>query len=202
MKGKLAMALTGASGVVYGLRMAEWLVQNGRSFYFMASSNARIVLREEIGLDLKEGREETLLRKRFRDRKGLLNFLDEDDLLAPPASGSSQCPAFVVVPCSMGTLGRIAAGISSNLIERTADVMLKEGRKLILVPRETPLNAIHLENMLRLSRAGAHIIPAMPGFYYYPKKVDDLVDFVIGKVLDILGIDHNLFRRWEGKGKR
>jgi len=202
MRGKIAMAVTGASGVVYGLRMAEWLVQNSRSFYFMVSPKGRIVLKEEVGLDLKEGREEALLRKRFRDKKGFLTFLDEDDLLAPPASGSSQCPAFVVVPCSMGTLGRIAAGISSNLIERTADVMLKEGRKLILVPRETPLNAIHLENMLRLSHAGAHIIPAMPGFYHHPMKLDDLVDFVVGKILDILGINHDLFERWEGKKKR
>ena len=124
-----------------------------------------------------------------------------DDLFAPIASGSSVPDAVIVAPCSMGTAGRIAAGLSGNLIERVADVALKERRELLLVPRETPLNAVHLENLLKLSRTGAQVLPAMPAFYHRPQSVAELVDFVVGKILDNLGIDHALFTRWgEEKG--
>jgi len=196
-KGKLALAVTGASGAIYGLRMAQWLSGQGYPFYFTVSSQGKIILKEETGIDLREGNEEAALRRAIKDHRRRLSYLDVNDLSAPISSGSSRCPALVVIPCSMGTLGRIACGISSNLIERAADVMLKEGRRLVLVPRETPLNAIHLENMLRLSRAGACIIPAMPAFYHSPARVEDLIDFVVGKVLDALSIDHTLFRRWK-----
>ncbi len=119
-----------------------------------------------------------------------------DDFWAGAASGSAAADAMIVVPCSMGTLGRISAGLSGNLLERAADVMLKERRTLLMVPRETPVNSIHLENMLRLSQAGAIILPAMPGFYHGPQTIEDLVDFVVGKILDQLEIEHSLFTRW------
>jgi 4-hydroxy-3-polyprenylbenzoate decarboxylase len=119
-----------------------------------------------------------------------------DDLFFSSASGSAAPDTMIIAPCSMGTLARIAAGISGNLVERSADVMLKERRPLLLVPRETPFSEIHLENMLRLARAGARIIPAMPAFYHHPENIDDLVDFVVGKVLDQIGIDNELYRRW------
>jgi 4-hydroxy-3-polyprenylbenzoate decarboxylase len=119
-----------------------------------------------------------------------------DDFWAGAASGSAAADAMIVVPCSMGTLGRIAAGLSGNLLERAADVMLKERRNLLLVPRETPFNSIHLANLLRLSQAGAVILPAMPGFYHGPETIEDLVDFVVGKILDQLNVQHSLFTRW------
>ena len=125
-----------------------------------------------------------------------LGYYGGDDFFAPVASGSSAPDAMVVCPCSMGSLGRIAAGLSSSLLERVADVMLKEGRPLLLVPRETPLSAIHLENMLKLARLGVRIVPPMPAFYHHPQSLDDLVDFVVGKVLDQLGVEHRLFKRW------
>jgi 4-hydroxy-3-polyprenylbenzoate decarboxylase len=125
-----------------------------------------------------------------------IDCLAIDDFWAGAASGSAAADAMVIVPCSMGTLGRIAAGLSGNLLERAADVMLKERKELLLVPRETPFNKIHLENMLRLSQAGAVILPAMPGFYHGPETIEDLVDFVVGKVLDQLDVQHSLFTRW------
>jgi 4-hydroxy-3-polyprenylbenzoate decarboxylase len=119
-----------------------------------------------------------------------------DDFWAGAASGSAAADAMIIVPCSMGTLGRVAAGLSGNLLERAADVMLKERRPLLLVPRETPFNNIHLENLLRLSQSGAVILPAMPGFYHGPQTIEDLVDFVVGKILDQLDVQHSLFIRW------
>ena len=189
------VALTGASGNIYGLRLIEELLKNGSQVTTLISSAAELVLREESGLDLVGAKDkEELLRQYFKNEN--LNYYAEDDLLAPICSGSSENKAMIVIPCSMATLGSIAGGISANLIERTADVTLKENRKLIIVPRETPLNQIHLRNMLRVSQAGALVVPAMPAFYNQPKTIDDMVNFLVGKVLDLLEIKHNLYKRW------
>ena len=198
MTGKrIFVALTGASGSMYGLRLVEQLCLNGVEVTFTASCSGTLVCREETGLDLSGDLEKATERlyAHLEVDTGL-EMVHPDDLFCQAASGSAAPDAMVVVPCSMGTLARIASGISGNLIERCADVMLKERRPLLLVPRETPLSEIHLENMLRLSRTGARIIPAMPAFYHKPESVIELVDFVVGKVLDQLGIEHELFKRW------
>jgi 4-hydroxy-3-polyprenylbenzoate decarboxylase len=194
---RIFVALTGASGSIYGLRLVEQLCLNGVEVTFAASCSGTLVCREETGLDLSGdlAKATERLYAHLEIETGL-EMVHPDDLFCPVASGSAAPDAMVVVPCSMGTLARIACGISGNLIERCADVMLKEHRPLLLVPRETPLSEIHLENMLRLSRSGARIIPAMPAFYHKPDTVIEMVDFVIGKVLDQLGIEHELFKRW------
>jgi len=196
----VALAITGASGAVYGLRLAQELLVAGIRVSLVISSAGRLVLKEEQGVDLPVDPEaqNSALRERFGVGADMLTCYGEKDFLAPMASGSSAPDAMVICPCSMGSLGRVVAGLSGNLIERTADVMVKEGRPLLLVPRETPLSAIHLENMLRLARLGVKIIPAMPGFYGGPQTLDDLVNFVVGKVLDQLGVAHALYKRWGG----
>jgi 4-hydroxy-3-polyprenylbenzoate decarboxylase len=194
---RVFVALTGASGSVYGLRLVEQLCLSGIGVTFSASCSGTQVCLEETGLDLsgEPAKAAQRLYTHLEVETGL-EMVHPDDLFCPAASGSAAPDAMIVIPCSMGTLARIACGISGNLIERAADVMIKERRPLLLVPRETPLSAIHLENMLRLSRAGAQIIPAMPAFYHQPDSVIDLVDFVVGKVLDQLGVEHELYRRW------
>ena len=198
MDGKrIFVALTWASGSMYGLRLVEQLSLSGFQVTFTTSASGSEVCRVETGLDLSGD----LLKATTRlyehlEVDGGIEMVHPDDLFCPAASGSAAPDAMIVAPCSMGTLARIAAGISGNLIERCADVMLKERRPLLLVPRETPLSPIHLENMLKLSRAGAQIIPAMPAFYHKPESVIELVDFVVGKILDQLGVEHDLFRRW------
>jgi flavin prenyltransferase len=194
---KIFVALTGASGSIYGLRLVEQLCLNGVDVIFTASCSGTLVCREETGLDLSGdlAKATERLYAHLEVETGL-EMVHPDDLFCPAASGSAAPDAMVVAPCSMGTLARIACGISGNLIERCADVMLKERRPLLLVPRETPLSEIHLKNMLRLSRAGARIVPAMPAFYHKPDTVLEMVDFVVGKVLDQLGIEHELYRRW------
>lgn len=192
-----ALAITGASGAIYGLRLGEELLRAGARVSMLISAAGFAVLKEECGLDWARAdsvRDE--LSAYFRCDGAGLTFYAEDDFFAPIASGSSAPDAMVVAPCSMGTLSRISSGNSGNLLERTADVMLKEGRPLVLLPRETPLNAIHLEHMLALSRLGVRIVPAMPAFYQHPETLDDLVNFVVGKVLDSIGVEHTLFRRW------
>ena len=191
------VAMTGASGSVYGLRLVEQLCLNGIDVTFTASESGTQVCLEETGLDLSgdPARAAQRLYAHLEVDAGL-EMVPPDDLFCPAASGSAAPDAMIVAPCSMGTLARIACGISGNLIERAADVMIKESRPLLLVPRETPLSTIHLENMLRLSRAGVHMIPAMPAFYHRPDSAIDMVDFVVGKVLDQLGIEHALYRRW------
>jgi len=193
------VAMTGASGSVYGLRLVEELLQAGCRVSLLLSEPGRQVLNYECGLSWSVGRNErqAQVQAYFVDQP--IACLDNNDLFAPVASGSNPADAMVVCPCSMGTAGRIAAGLSGTLLERAADVMLKERRPLLLVPRETPLNVIHLENLLRLGRAGAVVIPAMPAFYHGPQTIDDLVTFVVGKVLDQLAIEHQLFRRWSGE---
>jgi len=190
------VALTGASGSIYGLRLIEELLKIGSHVTVLISRAAELVLGEENQLDLVSAEDkQQFLRQYFKSES--LDYYAEDDLLAPICSGSRPIKAMIVIPCSMATLGSIAGGISGNLIERTADVALKENRKLIIVPRETPFNQIHLENMLKLSRAGALVVPAMPAFYNQPKTIDDMVNFVAGKVLDLLEIKHGLYKRWK-----
>jgi len=194
---RVFVALTGASGSVYGLRLVEQLCLSGIAVTFTASDSGTQVCREETGLDLSgdPAKAAERLYTHLEVETGL-EMVHPDDLFCPAASGSAAPDAMIVAPCSMGTLARIACGISGNLIERVADVMIKERRPLLLVPRETPLSAIHLENMLRLTRAGAQMVPAMPAFYHRPDSVIDMVDFVVGKVLDQLGVGHELYRRW------
>lgn len=194
---QIVVAITGASGSVYGLRLVEQLLASSCRVTLLLSEAGLEVLRYETGLDWSG--DAAQLRQRMREHFAAGEALQHyavGDLFAPAASGSAAPDAVVIAPCSMGTAGRVAAGIAGNLIERVADVALKERRELLLVPRETPFSQIHLENLLRLSRAGAHIVPAMPAFYQKPQSVDDLVDFVVGKVLDALRIEHSLFPRW------
>ncbi len=191
------VGITGASGSIYGLRLIAELLAADKDVSLLLSNAGRQVMAFETGLNLSPERGVCLeqLRKYFGTAEKLQTYA-MDDFFAPVASGSSAPDAVVICPCSMGTLGRIAAGLSDNLLERVADVALKEQKKLLLVPRETPFNQIHLENLLRVSRAGGQILPAMPAFYQKPESVEDLVDFVVGKVLDSLGIEHQLFVRW------
>lgn len=198
---RVILAITGASGAVYGLRLAEELLQAGVHLTLLISEPGFAVLKEECGEDWRGGAATTRkhLRAYFRPGADRLDHFANDDFLAPIASGSRVPDAMVICPCSMGTVGRIAAGLSGTLIERCADVMLKEGRTLLLVPRETPLSEIHLENLLKVTRAGARVIPAMPAFYHHPASPADMVDFIVGKVLDQLGVANRLFARWGGE---
>lgn len=191
------LALSGASGSVYGLRLAEELCRRGCRLIFSATVSGLMVCHEETGLDLGgDPAEATIKLREHLAVDADIRVVAPDDLFACSASGSAAPEVMIVAPCSMGTLARIAVGISGNLIERSADVMLKERRPLLLVPRETPLSEIHLENMLRVVRAGARLIPAMPAFYHKPQSIDEMVDFVVGKVLDQVGIENDLYRRW------
>jgi 4-hydroxy-3-polyprenylbenzoate decarboxylase len=194
----IALAITGASGALYGTAICRGLLAAGCRVSLLVSRAGFLVLKEEVGLDWQGTPDEVnvLVRGYFCVSENDIRYFDQDDLMAEIASGSAAPDAMVVAPCSMGTLGRIAAGISGNLLERSADVMIKEGRPLLLVPRETPLSVIHLENMLKLARLGVRIIPAMPGFYGAPQTIDDLVNFIAGKLLDQLGVEHSLFQRW------
>jgi 4-hydroxy-3-polyprenylbenzoate decarboxylase len=192
------VAITGASGSVYGLKLVSELLQAGERVSLILSAAGRQVLNHEAGLEWSPEIREQRRQVQEHFASIAVDCLAVDDFWAGAASGSAAADAMIVIPCSMGTAGRIAAGLSGNLLERAADVMLKERRPLVLVPRETPFNTIHLENLLRLSRAGAVVLPAMPGFYHGPQTMDDLVDFVVGKVLDQLSVEHSLFTRWGG----
>jgi 4-hydroxy-3-polyprenylbenzoate decarboxylase len=192
------LAITGASGCVYGLRLGEELLAAGVRLSLLISRPGFSVLKEECGLDWDGDLPHvcSCLSDYFNPAPGQLLYYPEDDFFSPLASGSSAPDTMIVAPCSMGSLARIAAGLSGNLLERTADVMIKEGRPLVLVPRETPLSAIHLENMLKLARLGVRIVPAMPAFYVKPQTIRELTDFVVGKVLDQTGIPHRLYKPW------
>ncbi len=194
----IAVALTGASGMPYGLRLVECLLAAGCRVWLLYSQVAQIVARQEmdVALPARPDEVETQLGARFRAEPGQFRVFGREEWFAPPASGSNPPDAMVVCPCTMGTLASIAAGLAGNLIERAADVVIKEGRKLILVPRETPFSALHLENMLRLARMGVVILPPNPGFYHHPQTVDDLVDFVVARILDQLAVPHALMARW------
>ena len=198
----VTLALTGASGMPYGLRLLEALLAAGRRVQLLYSPAAQIVAKQECDLALPAQPREAarLLAARFGAAEGQLAVFGREDWMAPVASGSNPADAMVICPCSMGTLAAVAHGLADNLIERAADVMLKERRPLVLVPRETPVSVIHLENMLTLARAGATIVPPTPGFYGRPQAVSDLVDFVVARVLDQLQIPHTLGPRW-GEGR-
>ena len=193
-----AVALTGASGMPYGVRLIECLIGSGARVQLLYSQVAQMVARQEMDLVLPARAAELQVdfSRRFSAQPGQLEVFGREEWFAPLASGTNPPDAMVICPCSMGTLAAVAAGLAQNLIERAADVVLKEGRKLVLVPRETPFSAIHLENMLKLARAGAVILPPNPGFYNRPQSVQDLVDFVVARVLDQLGVEHQLMRRW------
>jgi flavin prenyltransferase len=194
----VTLALTGASGMPYGVRLLECLLAAGVRVYLLYSQAAQVVARQEMDLALPmRAREvEDFFARRFAAGENQLRVLGREEWFAPVASGSNPADAMVICPCSMGTLAAVACGLADNLIERAADVMLKENRPLVLVPRETPLSAIHLENMLRLAHAGAVILPANPGFYHHPARIEDLVDFVVARVLDQLRVPHQLIARW------
>ena len=192
------LAFTGASGMPYGIRLLEKLLASGNHVLLMYSQAAQIVAQQEIKLTLSSRTKEAeeFLSQRFKAKEGQLHVFGREEWFAPVASGSSPADSMIICPCTMGTLAAVATGLGRNLIERAADVMLKEHHKLILVPRETPFSAIHLENMQKLMRCGAVILPANPGFYHHPESVQDLVDFVVARILDHLNVEHSLIPRW------
>jgi 4-hydroxy-3-polyprenylbenzoate decarboxylase len=194
---RFVVGMTGASGAPYALCLLEELLRQGHEVHLVVTEAAWRVLKEEHDWDVSA--REVAFRDRWRNLPGRLVHHPIKDIGASIASGSYPVDGMVVIPCSMGTLAKLAAGLSTNLLERAADVMIKEGRPLVLVPRETPLSSIHLENMLRLSRIGVKIVPAMPAFYHRPETLDDIVRFVAGKALDQMSVPHQLYRRWEGR---
>jgi 4-hydroxy-3-polyprenylbenzoate decarboxylase len=185
---RIILSVTGASGAIYGVKLATELKKAGTELTIVVSDSAKKVMKYETPKGLKE------LRANGR-------LLSEHDLDADISSGSTGFDATVICPCSMKTLSAIAHGYAYNLICRNADVAIKEGRRMVLVVRETPLSAIHLENMLKLAKLGVIVLPASPGFYHDPKSLEDLVNHVVGKILDALGVESNLFRRWSAKGR-
>lgn len=193
--------MTGASGAQYGLRLLECLIEARQQVYLMLSPPAQVVIATETDLKLESQPRaiEAQLSELYSAAAGQLRVFGKEQWLAPVASGSNAPRAMVVCPCSTGTLSAIACGASDNLIERAADVMLKERRQLVLVVRETPLSAVHLENMLKLARLGCTVLPASPGFYHRPQSVQDMVDFIVARILDHLGIDNDLITRWGEK---
>lgn len=199
----ITLAMTGASGAPYGLRLLQCLIESGEPVYLMISAPGQVVLSMESDIQLsgRPAEIQRILGERFAAAPGQLQVFGREEWTAPVASGSSVPRSMVICPCTMGTLASVAAGISNNLIDRAADVVLKEGRQLILVPRETPFSAIHLENMLRLARLGAVILPPNPGFYTGPESIGDLVDFVVARILDQLGVRHALMERWGNPGQ-
>ena len=192
------IAMTGASGTAYGLRLLETLLKSGCPVYLLVSKAAHMVLAMETPLDVpsRPADMQRFFTEHYNVDKSLLTVFSREDWTAPIASGSHRAQHMVVCPCTTGTLAAIANGNSDNLMERAADVMLKEQRKLIVVVRETPLSVIHLENMLKLAKAGATILPANPGFYHQPEVIEDLVDFIVARILDHIGIEHELLPRW------
>ncbi len=192
----LVVGITGASGSIYGLHLIKALLQKDRRVSVLITEAGRRVLNHEVGLAWAADTEKRRRQVQEYFSSIAVECLDIDDIGAVIASGSAAPDGMVVVPCSMGTAGRIAGGLSGNLLERAADVMLKENRPLILVPRETPLNCIHLENLLRLARAGAIILPAMPAFYHDPQSIEALTNFVVGKIMDQMKLSHELFQPW------
>jgi 4-hydroxy-3-polyprenylbenzoate decarboxylase len=198
---EFTLAITGASGSIYAQRALVHMAASGvvERINLIMSESAETVARVELGVDLRGAERETINRwLGLAPDSKLIQPQRLDNMAARPSSGSHPQEGMVIVPCSMGTLGAIASGAGTNLIHRAADVALKESRRLVIVPREAPYNAIHLENMLKLSRAGAHIIPASPGFYHRPQTIEELVDHLVFRILDHLGIPHSQATQWKG----
>ena len=198
----IILAISGASGTLYGIRILQFLLESGYKVEFVISESALKVIQNELGLNFslnpKLLREQVLSYLKISSVKNdSFTIWAHDDIAASISSGSYKTLGMIIAPCSMGTIGAIASGASDNLITRAADVCLKERRKLVIVPREMPFSTIHLENLLKLSSNGAVITPASPAFYHNPRTISDIVDFVAGKVLDVFGIDHNIFKRWK-----
>lgn len=202
MKKRLIIGITGASGSIYAQKLLIELAKGQHTIYLTITPPGRRVLAEEIGWQLSSDIETA--QKEIRQYIGLdrddtnLRYFDNDDIGALIASGSVPVDGMIVVPCTMATLSAIAHGTSSDLLQRAADVSLKEKRKMLIVPRETPFSAIHLENMLRLAQMGVHILPAMPAFYNKPKTLDDIACHIAGRILDYFEVPHELSKRWEG----
>ncbi|RTR40204.1 UbiX family flavin prenyltransferase [Shewanella canadensis] len=198
----ISLAWTGASGAPYGLKLLECLLAADYQVFLMISSAARIVMATEHGLQLSANSDKArdqlleLFSEQGVETTGMLHVLGKEEWFSPPASGSAAPKQMVICPCSTGTLAAVATGMSNSLLERAADVVIKERGQLILVPRETPFSSIHLEHMLSLSRLGATIMPAAPGFYHDPKSIQDLVNFMVARILDHLGVEHELTNRW------
>ena len=188
---KIVVGITGASGSIYAKRLIEELIIQGVQTNVVCTELGKQVFKFEIGISLEQWIDK--LKQEYSNVK----LEDNNNLFSGVASGSNKYDAVIISPCSMGTLADIANGMSKNLLCRCADVALKEKRRLIIVPRETPFSSIHLENMLKLSNVGASIIPAIPGFYHKPQTMDDLINFVVGKILDHIDIENNLFKKWE-----
>ncbi len=195
---RITLAFSGASGAPYGLRLLDVLLEKGYQVYVLISGAARVVLDTESGIKLSGNEEKATaqLSELFGAKPGQLKVFGKDNWFSPVASGSAAPRQMVVCPCSAGSVSAIAGGASDNLLERAADVVIKERGQLILVPRETPFSEIHLENMLKLARMGVTIMPAAPGFYHKPQSVEELVDFMVARILDHLGVAHELMRRW------
>lgn len=189
MQFKFLIGITGASGSIYGIRLVEELVKKGHEINLVITYAGKQVIKEEVG--------NSFIEDFLSMYKNKIKIWDENDFSAPFISGSNTIDYQIIIPCSMSKLSAIANGISKNILERTADVVLKEKKLLILVLRETPLNLIHIENMLKAVKAGALIVPAMPAFYHRPETIDDIVNFMVGKVLNLIGIKHSLFKKWK-----
>ena len=189
------IGITGASGSIYGVRLIHELVSRKHHVDVVITNAGKKVMEVELGISGSKEIKNLLVSQ----KKIHVGIWENDDFSAPFMSGSNAYEAVVIIPCSVGKLAAIANGISGNLLERTADVALKEKRPLLLVIRETPLSLIHLENMVKVVKAGAQVLPAMPAFYHHPKTIDDMVNFIVGKVLNLLRIDHNLLKGWRGE---
>lgn len=186
------VGITGASGSIYGVRLVEELIKKDNEVYLIVTNNGKKVLEYELEIDFEEWI------KCINQNRERLILCDTEDMFSPVASGSFKTDAMIIVPCSMGTLSKISSGIADNLLTRAADVMIKEKRRLILVPRETPLSSIHLKNMLVLSDLNVMILPPMPAFYQKPKTIDEIINSTVGRILASLNIDNDLYNQWSG----
>jgi 4-hydroxy-3-polyprenylbenzoate decarboxylase len=195
----IIVGITGASGAIYAVRLLETLLAAGRDVHLTISPSGRDVLAHELKLALDLNKFDARDLKLAGKSEGGLHYFRHDDFMAPMASGSYLTDGMVICPCSGTTLSAVAAGAANNLVQRAAEVQLKERRKLVLVPRETPLSLAHIDNMRRVTEAGAVVLPASPGFYHEVKTVDDLVNFVVARICDQLGVEHTLMKRW-GEG--